>query len=395
MKQKKIKIAALFSHPVYYHTAPLALLPDDFDVTLLFATRHGLDSDYDKEFGVRADFKRDHFSGLSYRFLKNFSLSPSPSFLGQINFGIIPHLFKKRYDFIIVYGWNSLTNWLAFFVAKIAGTRVLLRSESPLNQELLKSAWKRFVKRFILGRILFPIIFGFLYIGEENKKFYLYYGVSKKKLFFAPYAVDNDWFMGEAKRLLPQSVALRAKEGIEPDAFVVLFVGKLIQKKRPMDLLKAFEKFSRQHKKTAHLIFVGDGDLRFELEEYVKECAVNNVHFVGFKNQTELPIYYTISDVFVLPSGEGETWGLVVNEAMCFDLLIVVSDVVGCGGDLVSAGSGSIFPVGDVASCRDALVEMSRKKGNISGSTVKKYSYEAIANGICEAIVGFGGNNTV
>src|SRR3979409_1099905 len=57
---------------------------------------------------------------------------------------------------------------------------------------------------------------------------------------------------------------------------------------------------------------------------------------------------YAASDAIVLPSG-GETWGLVVNEAMALGRPSVVSSAVGCGPDLGTPGvTGEIYSVGNV-----------------------------------------------
>ena len=96
----------------------------------------------------------------------------------------------------------------------------------------------------------------------------------------------------------------RKELGINEEAIVILFMGKLIEKKRPLDLLKAYEFLnSKFHILNSSLLFVGDGVLRLELEKYVKDNNLKNVYFAGFKNQTELPKYYTLADVLVLPSG--------------------------------------------------------------------------------------------
>jgi len=263
-----------------------------------------------------------------------------------------------------------------------------MRSESPLNQELLKTDFSQNVKRMFL-RTLFKFISAFLYIGEENRKFYKYLGVPDAKLFFASYAVDNARFIGEAEVLSVRKNALRKEEGIPAGARVVLFVGKLVLKKRPMDLLRAYADLSIEDKA---LIFVGDGALRLELERYVKEKDLGNVFFFGFKNQTEIGKYYAMSDVFVLPSGAGETWGLVVNEAMCFSLPIMVSDVVGCGFDLVRSGlNGGIFKLGDIGSMTLLLEDIlksgrAHSMGKSSLDIVKKYSFVQDLEGLLSAL---------
>ena len=362
----------------------------NIDLTVYFGWNTGVDKPvWEKQFGAAIQWDIPLLEGYNYKFLKNLSFKPSDSFWGQINLEIIYELFRNRYDALIVHGWNSCTYWFAFLSSFIFRTPVLLRGENPLNQELLKSKWKILIKKVLLGKFLFPMTSAFLYIGEENRKFYKYYGVPDDKLFFTPYAVDNSRFITEAANLKSQKSNLKKKIGINSEEVVILFVGKLIDKKRPLDLLKAFSILRTSDAQKVHLLFVGDGKLRPELEKYVKEHNLENVHFVGFKNQTELPEYYTMADVFVLPSQAGETWGLVANEAMCFGLSIIVSDVVGCGPDLVRDGeNGYIFPVGNVKALVERLgvlmknKEIREKFGKKSFEIIQNYSYEEDIRGI-------------
>lgn len=377
------KVAILTSHPIQYQAPLFQLLAKEknIDLTVYFCWDFGVKESYDKEFGKSLTWDIPLLDGYGHKFLRNYSLNPSSGFWGQINPGIIRELLIGRYDAIIILGWNSFTNWLAFFVAKLCGTKILLRSENPMNQELLKPAWKRTIKKIIFGRILFLMVSAFLYIGQQNKKFYEYYNVPEKKLFFAPYAVDNDRLIKAHKKLKGEKEKLRKEMGIEKDAFVILFVGKLIEKKRPMDLLRAYQQLiTNDSGLITNLVFVGDGALRKELEQYTKEHHIPDVYFEGFKNQTELPIYYTIADVFVLPSGEGETWGLVVNEAMCFGLPAIVSDMVGCGEDLIMPGeNGFNFKLGDIMALKENLKRVYEKNisEKISIRNIEKYNYRA------------------
>ena len=385
------RIVILVSHPIPYQAPLFRLLAADSSVQLsvLFCWQApGTGQYFDKEIGENIDWGADVLGGYSYRFLRNWSWRPSSEFWGQMNFGIISEIRKNKLDAVVIFGWNSFTNWLAFFTAFITNTKVFLRGESPLNQELLKAPWKLVIKKLIF-KPLFRHMSAFLYIGEENRKFYKYYGVPDEKLFFVPYAVDNERFMKMAKELKPKRSELRKKLlNIADDRPIILFLGKLIEKKRPMDLLKAFEILHTKYNiLNTDLVFVGDGALRPNLEMYVKERDLKGVHFAGFKNQTEIPEYYAMADVFVLPSGPGETWGLVVNEAMCFGLPVIVSDMVGCGPDLVRNGkNGFIFPLGDVGKLAGFLYQaISSGQNNksfeiISPVIVGKYSYTTNIN---------------
>jgi glycosyltransferase involved in cell wall biosynthesis len=118
------------------------------------------------------------------------------------------------------------------------------------------------------------------------------------------------------------------------------------------------------------------------------------VTFAGFLNQTEIVGAYVAADCLVLPSDTGETWGLVVNEAMACGIPAIVSDQVGCGPDLVSDGvTGATFPMGDVDALAKRLIDLSgnpsalRAMGGAACERVTShYSVERAVEGTMAAI---------
>ena len=79
---------------------------------------------------------------------------------------------------------------------------------------------------------------------------------------------------------------------------------------------------------------------------------------MGYKRREAIGRLYALADIFVLPSRK-ETWGMVVNEALCFSLPMIVSDQVGAGMDLVIPHeNGYIFPAGDVAALADGISKL-------------------------------------
>lgn len=378
------KVVVLTSHPIQYQAPLFKLLAGmpDLDFRVWFCWNR---ESMDKEFGVSVRWDIPLLDGYNNAFLKNYSFAPSSDFFGQFNPGVILRIIRLRPNLLILFGWNSLTNWLAFLTAKILGINVAVRGESPLRQEFLKTKTKILLKKLFL-----PIFFSALdivfYIGEENRKFYEYYGVPQKKLFFTPYAVDNLFFIKKAEELIKKRKELRTSFGFLESDCILLFMGKLISKKNPKDLLGAYKKLVPKNP-GLKLVFVGDGSLREELERL--SAGFGGVKFVGFKNQTEVSQFYSLADILVLPSGLGETWGLVVNEAMCFGLPVIVSDVIGSGSDLVKQGeNGFIFPAGDVDKLIHAITffltnpNKRRVFGVRSLEIVKKYSLNECVAGI-------------
>ena len=232
-----------------------------------------------------------------------------------------------------------------------------------------------------MGRLLGRVD-RFLYIGSANKRLYQRFGVPDSRLYSAPYAVDNERFARQALALRSQRTELRRQWGIGDDAFCVLFCGKFIEKKRPLDLVKAARSLiSGGRLRNIHLLFVGSGELERELRQwchvvYDAETAGSQVSaipiyaassralppasFTGFLNQTEISRAYVAADCLVLPSDQGETWGLVVNEALASGLPCLVSDACGCAEDL--AGDEFSFPMGDSGALAAKINRFRREK---------------------------------
>jgi glycosyltransferase involved in cell wall biosynthesis len=378
-----MKVIFINSHPIQYFV-PLYrdLNKRKMAMECWYCSDENVKGHFDRQFNTNVAWDIPLLDGYTHRFFRNRSWKPSlyNGFFGLINPGIWRALFSEKKATIVVHGWNYMTHVGTIIIGRLAGHRVCIRGESPLNQEMMKSSLNRFLKRVVLQGFLFPFVRYFLFIGKQNKLFYQYYGVGDHKLLFTPYAVDNQRFQEAATTL--NKPRLRTDLNLPSDAFVILFAAKFIDKKRPMDLLRAFEKIDISNK---FLVMVGDGELRSSIELFVKEKQLNGkVLITGFVNQTEIVKYYKASDVFVLCSGVGETWGLSVNEAMNFDLPIIVSRTAGCSDDLVDeTTSGYSFEEGNIDQLAAALVRC-RPGGQVfrSADLVAKYSFEQIAKSL-------------
>jgi glycosyltransferase involved in cell wall biosynthesis len=238
--------------------------------------------------------------------------------------------------------------------------------------------------------MLFSRAYG-LYIGSNNRAFFRYYGIPDDRLFWVPYCVDNATLGQQSRELRPLQPELQRDFGMgEHCGPVILFVGKLVEKKQPRVLLEAFRRV--RMKAVCSLLFVGDGPLYEELSRSVKGSGIPNVHFAGFLVPARIGRAFAASDIFVLPSARHETWGLVINEAMNFSLAPIVSDKVGCAPDLVRDGlNGYVFPHDNLDRLTEALeslvVDRRRRLqfGERSRVAVSRFNYRAASEGIAEA----------
>jgi glycosyltransferase involved in cell wall biosynthesis len=391
----KKRLIFLYSHPIQY-VAPLmrhlAQSPH-FEVLVLYCSDHGARAYQDKEFNQEIKWDIPLLDGYKSIVLKNNNRKGGMhrGFFGLRNVEVLRVLQQQPPSYIIVHGWNYVTHLLTLLSAKRYGHTICLRAESPMSHEQQYSTLKSRLRTFVFHRLLFPRLDYFLYIGKQNKAFYQHYGVPESKLIFAPYAIDNERFSQAHTIYKYQKRDLRTAVTLIPDLPVILFCGKYIEKKRPMDLLRAFAQLPI-HK--AQLVLVGEGVLRSELESFIAEHHIANVTLTGFVNQTEIVKFYATADIFVMCSAEGETWGLSANEAMNFQLPLVLSNLTGSSDDLVENGvNGFSFATGDVTALHDCLLRLLEKSadertamGTVSQRIVQEYSFSTIERELHQAL---------
>jgi glycosyltransferase involved in cell wall biosynthesis len=393
-RQDAIRVAFLVSHPIQYQAPLLREIAQQtrVDLTVFFLSDLSVRSYRDPGFGREICWDVPLLGGYRSLFLPAIGRRDQVSFFRPFTVGLGRALTDAACDVLWVSGYNHHAILRAIFTAHRRRIRVILWGESNLKSHP-RSAGKLWLKNKLLPN-LFKRIDAFLAIGTLNRDYYLHYGVPPERIFMTPYAVDNTFFRERCERYRDKREQLRQSLGLCPVAPVILYASKFERRKRASDLLEAFFRLSPNGREEprAHLLLVGDGDQREELEKRARHMGWSNIRFLGFQNQTELTRYYDLCDIFVLPS-EYEPWGLVVNEAMNAGKAIVVSDQVGSGQDLVKNGeNGFSFPVGDVAELAERLrllitqPDLMRRMGEESRRRVERWGFTEDISGLNAAL---------
>lgn len=339
---RRTRLGVLATHPIQYQ-APLyqALARRgvvDLDVAYLSAA--GARPFRDPGFGVTLAWDIDLLGGYRSTELSRRPLAGKPAWLAAAS------RWLRLQDIVVLHGHADPEMLLAALACRVLGIPYLLRGDA--QAESPGSGPRRAVRHLVAGTMVRAAA-GALPIGERNAAFYRRYGGIPQ--FPAPYSVDTVRFRRMADAARGTAAARLAALGLDPARPTVVFSGKLIEQKRPLDLARAIELSGG----ALNLLLLGDGPLRARLAEYERRLPVR---CTGFINQAELPSWYAAGDILALPSGR-EPWGLVVNEGMACGLIPVVSDAVGCGPDLV-AGIGEVFTAGDVTALAGALARVAR-----------------------------------
>lgn len=348
---KKVRLAWISTHPIQYQAPLLRQIAacSDIDLTALFFSDFSTRSFVDPEFNRKIEWDTPMLEGFRHEFLPGTGsqVGTIKAFEPRVG-GLAARLRKSNYDAVLVQGWQHYGMLKAAWLAKRAGLQVLMRCEATdhvASSTGIKGKVREAVVSFLLSNVDQCMA-----IGSRNREFYLRRGVTPENIGSMPYCVDNDHFRQKADAT--DVAALRAQLGLDPQRPVILYASKLMRRKFPDHLLEAFAQLPEPR---PYLLYVGDGELKTSLEAAVSQQKLDGVHFLGFCNQSELPSFYALADIFVLPS-INETWGLVINEAMNAGCAIITTDQVGSAADLVIDGkNGHVLKAGDIDALSSAL----------------------------------------
>ena len=369
-------LGVLATHPIQYQ-APLyqeLSRRGVVDLEVAFLSTSGAQPYHDPGFGVTVAWDVDLLGGYRWTPLARRPLVAKAGWL------LSASRWLRRQDIVVLHGHADPEMLLAVVACRLLRVPYLLRGDSHPEPTIV--GWRRIV-RHLLATFVVRGAAGALPIGQLNAAFYDRYGCIQQ--YSAPYSVDNDRFRTMSDAARPSRMHRLESLGLDPQRPTVIFSGKLIPQKRPLDAVHAIAHSGGE----LNLVMLGDGSLREEVRRYESHLPVR---CLGFVNQAELPGWYASGDVLVMPSEAHEQWGLVVNEGMACGLTPVVSEAVGCAADLVH-GVGEIVPVGDVEALAAALLRASRNahgrrdriRRRLAGYTItetaKGYEQAALALG--------------
>jgi glycosyltransferase involved in cell wall biosynthesis len=210
---------------------------------------------------------------------------------------------------------------------------------------------------------------GYLSVGTASREYLLRFGVPEPLIFDSPHCIDNAAFATAAEAARAETRDhIRQQLGATPRDFLIVFAGKLMDRKRPLDVIEAAARL----KDDVVVAMVGSGPLAAILQQAAARRGVR-VAWHGFANQTVMPQLLAAGDCVAVPS-EGESWGLIVNEALASGTPCVVSSGVAAGRDLIEGRqSGATYPRGDIGGFVAALerVREETRTGAITAETCR------------------------
>ncbi len=169
----------------------------------------------------------------------------------------------------------------------------------------------------------------------------------------------------------------------------ILFVGRLEKRKGLRYLLEAYSKLKWEMPNT-RLIVVGPGNPDKESYRILSSHGLRDVEFAGRVSYDELPRYYATADIFCSPATGGESFGIVLLEAMSAGKPVVASDIEGFRGIMTDGEQGLLVPKKDTGALANALGRLARdpelrsKLGGQGSRSAEDYRWEVVAGRVEE-----------
>ena len=301
------------------------------------------------------------------------------------NPGLTAALKREAPGVLICGGYHHPSSLAALWYANAARIPFILWCESHLQSARLRGPLFDWYRRRFVRRSQ-----GFIVPGTKSREYLLSLAADDARIWTAPNAVDNPAFSREVN---PAAEQARWRGRFSKN--VILYVGRLVESKGLRALLQAVEQLSKSTE--VQLILVGEGVARSRYESFCASRGLSNVFFEGFKQQEDLSFYYSMADIFVLPSLR-EEWGLVLNEAAAAGLPLIGSEAAGASRDLIEEGeNGFRVPPGDARVLAERLSvilgdpTLKEKMGQRSRQIAQRFSPAECAAGFLRALQGVKG----
>ncbi len=364
-REPKTRLAMLITHPVQYAKPVFQALHGRADLELLvvFGCDHGVRPSLDPDFGVPFAWDSAPAEGFPHRLASRVPLPALSNWLVSLPIALqaVTLIQAFRPDAVLVFAYTPAFITEATLLLWLRGHRLLLRAEAT-DRALVRSSRRQWLRDWVL-RHWYGMFSHCFPIGSDSDDHFARLGIPAERRTLVRYAVDVDFFQDQVNHWLPQRAALRQAAAIPSDAVVLLWSGKITEVKNPRLLVDALALLSPSERRRCWLLVVGEGALREWFSTAMERLLPGRSRFAGFVNQRELGRWYAMADALVFPSCQGETWGLVVNEALQFGLALLVSDHAGCARDLVEGTwppppGSTVFPSGDAAALAAAIRDL-------------------------------------
>jgi glycosyltransferase involved in cell wall biosynthesis len=381
----KKKLAIVLSHPIQ-HFCPLYgnwAKSDLWEICVFFGSMAGAKPYYDPNFKKMVTWEGLGLDQFPHVFLNGEKEVPTDIKIDAPNLEF--ELEKFMPNAVLTYGYNQkiqrkTKNW-----AVKNNVAVLFFSDGELRHT--RPIWKEWLKQLVV-RSYFKKIDWVLVTGNANEEYYRNFGVPASKFLRSSYPIDKNSYEKAFQNRENLRKTTRARLGIAEDELMVIVVGKLVERKRQIDLIQAVGYISSLK---VVAVLIGTGELEVEWQEKAAKIPNNRVIFTGFTEAHLLPELYAAADLYTHNSSM-EPHSVAVSEAIFMGCPVVISHHCGSYGidDDVQVGlNGFVYDCGNIEQLANFILKVGNDtsfrqklsaKSNEIGAKNQRITHEEILN---------------
>jgi glycosyltransferase involved in cell wall biosynthesis len=282
----------------------------------------------------------------------------------------------KQCQIIHAHGHPYLTSLLAGKLAKFHGKPFILTQHNTYIEYNNIFDQVEIINDIAIGKQNLNLADKIIAISEATKEYVLRLGAKPKKMTVIYNGVDVERF-----KIIPgKRECMRKKLGIPNDAKVVLTVRRMVYKNGVDTLLDCANLTVKKNPKLVFLA-VGKGPDLENVRAQVRQLGLDaNFRLAGFVSDADLPSYYNLADVFVLPSKSGEGLPLVAMEAMACGLPVVATDVGGVK-EILPSEYGRLVRPNQPEALSEAVLDFAEadfgaRKAELHAMVEKRFSWD-------------------
>lgn len=349
-----------------------SLIETEFFITDKFLQSKIYGMDIDNEVvGLKIDYLNDSQRRISIKNKINKAncdiviLPPADTIKEYIN-GIYALIYSRKYKKKCIY-WGE--KW-----------------EADINKQPLKKKIKNLIHRIIIGSLARKVDIC-IAAGTKSKEYFIKIGVKNESIKIA--------YDSSTSPKAIEKINLKDRYGLPNNAKIILYLGRLVKRKGAGLLIEAFNNVYDELNDT-YLIICGSGEYEEQCKKIVEKYKNERIIFTGKIDSKLRSMYYSQSNVFVLPSyseaGIIEAWGLTVNEAMEYGLPVITTTAVGAAYDLIKNGyNGYIIEENNIKALEKGIIKVIKNSNNKlfeenCKAIAKKYSVNNMAKAFFDII---------
>ena len=360
----KNRLGVLVTHPIQYFQPVFQELSKSSEVNtrVFFGCKAGANEYYDEEFEKFIAWNSSPTSGFESQFITNGANISGLRGIAGCWRGIqaAQEIIKWGADNVLIFAYTPTFITAATLWLKVFGQKSLILRADATDGAFKRNKFKKLARNIILPAyyLLFDLV---IPIGSESEEHYKRKGVPERKIRKALFSSNVYLFenrIREIKKLQPMPLEESGKKQ------TIAYIGKLSRRKGVLTLLSSIKNMTKKDIQRIKLLVVGSGELNNKVQNQLKEVQDLDYEVIGFVNQQEIVEYYAKSDTVVVPSIDGETWGLVVNEALQCGCRVIATDKVGASRDLLQSYPHKVIESGDAIALRNAIIKEFKKDMN-------------------------------